>query len=62
VKKICPNDQDASRKLKECEKAVQKIRFEEAISVGDAERRFVADSIDYHVIGIWVEFCRAFMH
>jgi len=62
VKKICPNDPDASRKLKECEKAVQKIRFEEAISVGDAERRSVADSIDYHVIGIWVEFCRAFMH
>ena len=53
MKKICPNDPDASRKLKECEKAVQKIRFEEAISVGDAERRSVADSIDYHVIGIW---------
>lgn len=52
VKKICPNDPDASRKLKECEKAVQKIRFEEAISVGDAERRFVADSIDYHVIEV----------
>ncbi|KAG2615781.1 hypothetical protein PVAP13_3NG037100 [Panicum virgatum] len=52
VKKICPNDPDASRKLKECEKAVQKIRFEEAISVGDAERRSVADSIDYHVIEV----------
>ncbi|PAN16747.1 hypothetical protein PAHAL_3G083000 [Panicum hallii] len=52
VKKICPNDPDATRKLKECEKAVQKIRFEEAISVGDAERCSVADSIDYHVIEV----------
>ncbi|RLN29559.1 serine/threonine-protein phosphatase 5 [Panicum miliaceum] len=52
VKKICPNDPDATRKLKECEKAVQKIRFEEAISAGDAERRSVADSIDYHVIEV----------
>ncbi|CAN6326338.1 unnamed protein product [Urochloa humidicola] len=52
VKKICPNDPDATRKLKECEKAVQKIRFEEAISVGDAERRSVAESIDYHVIEV----------
>ncbi|CAL4896204.1 unnamed protein product [Urochloa decumbens] len=52
VKKICPNDPDATRKLKECEKAVQKIRFEEAISVGDAERRLVADSIDYHIIEV----------
>jgi serine/threonine-protein phosphatase 5 len=52
VKKICPNDPDATRKLKECEKAVQKIRFEEAISVGQAEKRSVADSIDYHIIGL----------
>ncbi|RCV15638.1 hypothetical protein SEVIR_3G074800v4 [Setaria viridis] len=52
VKKICPNDPDATRKLKECEKAVQKIRFEEAISVGEAERRSVADSIDYHIIEV----------
>ncbi|CAD6334342.1 unnamed protein product [Miscanthus lutarioriparius] len=52
VKKICPNDPDATRKLKECEKAVQKIRFEEAISVGDAERRSVVDSIDYHIIEV----------
>ena len=53
MKKICPNDPDATRKLKECEKAVQKIRFEEAISVRDAERCSVADSIDYHIIGTW---------
>ena len=53
MKRICPNDPDATRKLKECEKAVQKIRFEEAISVGDTERRSIADSLDYHIIGIW---------
>ncbi|XP_057953403.1 serine/threonine-protein phosphatase 5 isoform X2 [Malania oleifera] len=51
VKKICPNDLDASRKLKECEKAVMKLKFEEAIAVPDSERRSVADSIDFHSIG-----------
>ncbi|KAJ6805008.1 serine/threonine-protein phosphatase 5 [Iris pallida] len=50
VKRICPNDPDATRKLKECEKAVQKIRFEEAIAVNDSERRSIADSIDFHCI------------
>ncbi|KAL5232131.1 hypothetical protein ABZP36_030907 [Zizania latifolia] len=52
VKRICPNDLDATRKLKECEKAVQKIRFEEAIAVADEERCSVADSIDYRVIEV----------
>lgn len=51
VKRLSPNDPDASKKLKECEKAVQKIRFEEAISVQDSERRSVADTIDYKCIG-----------
>ncbi|KAH1131129.1 hypothetical protein J1N35_002507 [Gossypium stocksii] len=51
VKKICPSDPDATKKLKECEKAVMKLKFEEAISVPESERRFVADSIDYHSIG-----------
>lgn len=52
VKRICPNDPDATRKLKECEKAVQKIRFEEAIAVHDSERRSVADSIDFRCIEV----------
>ncbi|KAL3651317.1 Serine/threonine-protein phosphatase 5 [Castilleja foliolosa] len=51
VKRICPNDPDATKKLKECEKAVMKIKFEEAISVPESERRSVADSIDYHTLG-----------
>ncbi|XWS30067.1 hypothetical protein CRYUN_Cryun24cG0086400 [Craigia yunnanensis] len=50
VKKICPNDPDATKKLKECEKAVMKLKFEEAISVPKSERHSVADSIDYHTI------------
>ncbi|XP_028778502.1 serine/threonine-protein phosphatase 5-like isoform X1 [Neltuma alba] len=51
VKKMCPNDPDATRKLKECEKAVMKLKFEEAISAPDAERRSVAESIDFRSIG-----------
>ncbi|KAK9665924.1 hypothetical protein RND81_14G146200 [Saponaria officinalis] len=50
VKRLCPNDRDAAGKLKECEKAVMKLKFEEAISVPESERRSVADSIDYHSI------------
>ncbi|KAK4741746.1 hypothetical protein SAY87_025334 [Trapa incisa] len=51
VKRICPNDPDATKKLKECEKAVMKLKFVEAISVPESERRSVADSVDYHTIG-----------
>lgn len=51
VKRICPNDPDAAKKLKECEKAVMKLKFEEAISVPESERHLVADSIDYNTIG-----------
>ncbi|XP_074575483.1 serine/threonine-protein phosphatase 5-like [Curcuma longa] len=52
VKKICPNDPDATKKLKECEKAVQKIRFEEAIAVHESARRSIADSIDFRTIEV----------
>ncbi|CAI0449205.1 unnamed protein product [Linum tenue] len=51
VKKIRPNDPDASKKLKECEKAVMKLKFEEAIAAPVAERRSVAESIDFRSIG-----------
>ncbi|KAL0328302.1 UNVERIFIED_CONTAM: Serine/threonine-protein phosphatase 5 [Sesamum calycinum] len=54
VKKICPNDPDATKKLKECEKAVMKLKFEEAISVPESGRRSVADSVDYHTIAIYL--------
>ncbi|ONI17603.1 hypothetical protein PRUPE_3G168900 [Prunus persica] len=52
VKRICPNDPDASKKLKECEKAVMKLKFAEAISVPVSERRPVADSINYRSIDV----------
>ncbi|CAN0897351.1 Serine/threonine-protein phosphatase 5 [Linum grandiflorum] len=51
VKKISPKDPDAAKKLKECEKAVQKLKFEEAIAAPEAERRSVAESIDFRSIG-----------
>ncbi|KAK9153164.1 hypothetical protein Sjap_000644 [Stephania japonica] len=49
VKKTCPNDPDAAKKLKECEKAVMKLKFEEAIAVQEAEKRSI--TVDYHTIG-----------
>nr|GMD90331.1 serine/threonine-protein phosphatase 5 isoform X1 [Ipomoea batatas]GME07602.1 serine/threonine-protein phosphatase 5 isoform X1 [Ipomoea batatas] len=52
VKRLCPNDPDATKKLKECEKAVMKLKFEEAISVPQSEKQSVADSIDYHSVAI----------
>ncbi|XP_004304496.1 PREDICTED: serine/threonine-protein phosphatase 5 isoform X2 [Fragaria vesca subsp. vesca] len=52
VKKICPNDPDATKKLKECEKAVMKLKFAEAISVPESQRRPVADSINYRSIEV----------
>jgi serine/threonine-protein phosphatase 5 len=52
VKKLCPNDPDAAKKLRECEKAVLKLKFEEAISVPESERHSVADSIDYQSIEV----------
>ncbi|GMP67715.1 hypothetical protein CsSME_00027607 [Camellia sinensis var. sinensis] len=51
LKKICPNDPDAAKKLKECEKAVMKLKFEEAIAAPESERRSIADSIDFNSIG-----------
>ncbi|KAI3852420.1 hypothetical protein MKW92_030217 [Papaver armeniacum] len=52
VKKICPNDPDATKKLKECEKAVMKLKFEEAIAVHGSEKHSVAESIDFHTIEV----------
>ncbi|CAL5342886.1 unnamed protein product [Camellia sinensis] len=52
LKKICPNDPDAAKKLKECEKAVMKLKFEEAIAAPESERRSIADSIDFNSIEV----------
>ena len=48
---MCPNDPDAAKKLKECEKAVMKLKFEEAIAVPESERHSIAESIDFRSIG-----------
>eukprot|EP00245_Coleochaete_scutata_P007829 TRINITY_DN2360_c0_g1_i1.p1 TRINITY_DN2360_c0_g1~~TRINITY_DN2360_c0_g1_i1.p1 ORF type:complete len:506 (-),score=107.70 TRINITY_DN2360_c0_g1_i1:133-1590(-) len=48
VVQVAPKNPDARKKLKDCEKAVQAIRFQEAISSYD-ESHPVADSIDYTV-------------
>lgn len=44
-----PKDPDASKKLRECEKAVQKSKFEEAIAL---EWHSVAVTMDYRTIGM----------
>ncbi|CAA2962333.1 serine threonine- phosphatase 5 isoform X1 [Olea europaea subsp. europaea] len=55
VKKICLNDPGAAKKLKECEKATLKLKFEEAIAIPESERLSIVDSIDYPVIGLVAE-------
>ncbi|KAL9668720.1 hypothetical protein QQ045_006258 [Rhodiola kirilowii] len=52
VKRLCPSDPDAAKKLKECEKAVMKIKFEEAIALPQAEKCSIADSLDFHTIEV----------
>uniref|UniRef100_A0A1D1XD21 Serine/threonine-protein phosphatase 5 n=1 Tax=Anthurium amnicola TaxID=1678845 RepID=A0A1D1XD21_9ARAE len=59
LKRICPNDPDAAKKLRECEKAVQKLKFEEAIAIDDSERPSVADSIDFHSIDVEPQYAGA---
>lgn len=51
MKRLCPKDPDAEMKLKECENASMKLKFEETISLPQSEKRSVAESIDYHAIG-----------
>ena len=52
VKRICPNDPDAAKKLEETETKVKKVRFIEAISVNGLENHYVDDSINFHSIKV----------
>ncbi|KAH8937066.1 hypothetical protein BDL97_16G006400 [Sphagnum fallax] len=52
VQRIVPKDPDALKKLRECEKAVAKIRFEEAIAMEEHDRHSVAESLDFHSIEV----------
>ncbi|CAM6092853.1 unnamed protein product [Calypogeia fissa] len=49
VAKIVPKDPDATKKLRECEKAVAKSKFEEAIAL---EWHSAAATVDYHTIEV----------
>ena len=53
VQRIVPKDPDATKKLRECEKAITKIKFEEAIAAEEEEKHSVAESLDYHSISIF---------
>ena len=44
--KVAPRDPDLRRKLSECEKAVKRIRFEEALATPEGEVAHVSDSVD----------------
>ncbi len=49
MKKVCPNDKDASLKYEECKKIVTRIRFEKAIAV-DESAKSVANQIEIHTM------------
>jgi serine/threonine-protein phosphatase 5 len=55
VKKVCPNDKDATIKYEECKKIVTRIRFEKAIAV-DESTRSVVSQIDLSSMSMWIEF------
>ncbi|WIA19890.1 hypothetical protein OEZ85_005790 [Tetradesmus obliquus] len=44
--KVAPKDPDLRKKLAECEKAIKRIKFEEALSTPDSEITHVSDTID----------------
>ncbi|XP_022149750.1 serine/threonine-protein phosphatase 5-like [Momordica charantia] len=52
LKKMCPNDPDTIKKLKECEKAIMKLKFEEAIAISVPQRDAVVNPIDFHTVGV----------
>jgi len=53
VQRIVPKDPDASKKVRECEKAITKIKFEEAIATEEEQKHSVVESLDYHSIGAY---------
>lgn len=49
VKKVCPNDKDATVKYEECKKIVTQIRFQKAIAV-DESTKSVANQIEINTM------------
>jgi hypothetical protein len=44
--KVAPKDPDLRKKLSECEKAVKRIRFEEALATPESEITHISDTIE----------------
>jgi len=55
VRKVCPNDKDATIKYEECKKIVTRIRFEKAIAVEDSAKSVVSQ-IDLSTMSMLVFF------
>jgi serine/threonine-protein phosphatase 5 len=53
VKKVCPNDKDATMKYEECKKIVTRIRFEKAIAV-DESAKSVVNQIDLNSMSMFI--------
>ncbi len=53
MKKLVPKDPDAAKKVRECEKAITKIKFEEAIATEEEQKHSVTESLDFHSIGAY---------
>ncbi len=52
VRKVCPNDKDATMKYEECKKIVTRIRFEKAIAV-DESAKSVVSQIDLSTMSMF---------
>jgi serine/threonine-protein phosphatase 5 len=55
VRKVCPNDKDATIKYEECKKIFTRIRFEKAIAVEDSAKSVVSQ-IDLSTMSMLVFF------
>lgn len=44
-------DLDVLKKVRECEKVIIKVKFEEVIVIEDEKKYFVVDFLDYYIIG-----------
>lgn len=52
MRKVCPNDKDATMKYEECKKIVTRIRFEKAIAV-DESAKSVANQIEINTMSMF---------
>lgn len=50
--RVAPRDPDLRRKLQECERAVKRIRFEEALAAPDGEESRASDRVDLSAMAV----------